>query len=103
MKVPGNYLQGAMGERFENGSNLAAISLTAKHGRLNVSSRKLPAMGRWKNVPGNVQISSQSHVISLIVMDVGVDECNGSLVDVNTTTLQQHSTESSGKLPATGR
>ena len=86
-----------------NGSNLAAISHSAKHGRYESSSWKLPAAGRWKNVPGKVQISSQSHVTSLIVMDLGVDECNGSLVDSNTTTLQQHSTESSGKFPATGR
>jgi hypothetical protein len=48
---------GAMGERSRKGSNLDAISHTAKHGRSNVSSRKLPATGQWKNVPGNVQIA----------------------------------------------
>ena len=42
-----------MGERSRKGSNLDAISQTAKHGRSNVSSRKLPATGRWGNVPGN--------------------------------------------------
>ena len=39
----------------------------------------------------------------MIVVDLGVDEGDGSSIDVNTTTLQQHSTEGSGKLPATGR
>ena len=39
----------------------------------------------------------------MIVVDLGVDEGDGSSRDVNTTTLQQHSTEGSGKLPATGR
>ena len=63
MKVPGNYPQWAMGGRSGKGSNLAAISPTAKHGRSHVSSRKLTAMGRWKSVPGKVQISMQSHSI----------------------------------------
>ena len=45
---------GAMGERSRKGSNLDAISHTAKHGRSNVSSRKLPATGRWKILPGKV-------------------------------------------------
>jgi hypothetical protein len=94
---------GALKESSGKGPNLAAISLTAKYGRSNVSSRKIPATGRWKNVPGNVQISSQSHVSSLIVMDLGVDEGDGCSRDVNTTTLQQHSKGRSGKLPATGR
>jgi hypothetical protein len=47
---------GAMEERSEKGLNLAAISPAAKHGRPHVNSRKLPATGRWGNVPGKVQI-----------------------------------------------
>ena len=42
-----------MEERPRKGSNLGAISHTAKHGRSNVNSRKLPATGRWMTVPGN--------------------------------------------------
>ena len=44
-------------------------------------------MGRWKNVPRKVQISSQSHESSLIVVDLGVDEGDSCAIDVNTTSL----------------
>ena len=53
---------GAMEKRSGKGSNLAAISHTAKHGKSNVSSRKLPATGRWRKVPGKVQMLG-SHLI----------------------------------------
>ena len=93
--------------RWRNVPGKVRISLhltyPCKNGRLHVSSRKLPAAGRWKNVPGKVRISSQSHVCSLIVVDLGVDECNSSLVDPNTSSLRQHSTKGSGKLPSRGR
>jgi hypothetical protein len=118
------------------GLNLAVISLAAKHGRSNVSSGKLSATGRWRNVPGKVQISMQSHSlpnmgikrqfletsrngamekssrkgsnldashsVRLIVVDLGVDEGDRSTTDVNTSSLRQHSTEGSGKLPSMG-
>jgi hypothetical protein len=53
---------GAMEERSGKGSNLDAISLhTVEYGRTHVSSRKLLAMGRWRNVPGKVQML-ESHL-----------------------------------------
>ena len=57
--------------------HLLPVTETSAH----EGSRKLPATGRWKNVPGNVQISSQSHVSILIVMDLGVDEGDGCSID----------------------
>ena len=72
---------GAMEERSGKGSNLDAISPPAKHGRSHVSSRKPPATGRWKIVPGKVRIS----------MQISLPEVHGRCK------------VSSGKLPAAGR
>ena len=44
-----------------------------------------------------------SHSVRLIVVDLGVDEGDRSTTDVNTSSLRQHSTEGSGKLPSMGR
>ena len=63
-KVPGNYLQGRDGETFKERFNLDAISLQpVEYGGTHRSSRKLPAMGRWKTVPGNGSNLEASHVV----------------------------------------
>jgi hypothetical protein len=55
--VPGNFPQRGDGRYFLERFKSRCISQSAKYGRSNVSSGKLPATGRWRNVPGNVQIS----------------------------------------------
>ena len=58
MKVPGNYLQwGVEGKFWETVQISMHLTPPCEHGRLHVSSLKLPATGRWRNVPGKVQIS----------------------------------------------
>jgi hypothetical protein len=113
-KVPGNVQM--LGSHSTRGIrvNFAILKLdragsvdvntsSLQHQIPQVNSRKLPSTGRWGNVPGKVQIWRQSHAKSLIVVDLGVDEGDRSTTDGNTSSLRQHSTECSGKLPSMGR
>jgi hypothetical protein len=55
---------GAMGERSGKRFKSRYISQKPENtGEYEVSSGKLPAAGRWRNVPGKVQISLQSHLL----------------------------------------
>ena len=89
-KVPGNYLQGGVEGMFRVGfkfrCNLTSCQIWEIRRQFQETSRN----GRWKNVPGKVQISCQSHESSLIVVDLGVDEVDegdSCAIDVNTTSL----------------
>ena len=102
---PGNYSQRGDGGTFRERFRSRRISRNPENtGDHTFTSGKLPAAGRWKNIPGTVRISSQSHSVSNIVMDLSAGEGDDSTLDVNTSALRQKiRREGSGKLPSRGR